>query len=74
MFSFHVKFVQTDSQTNRRTTVKQYAPDLSIQGYKNSHYFCKYVPAFNYSKAVILPPLKTLLASSGGNLYNPFNH
>ena len=26
MLSFHVKFVQTD----RRTTVRQYAPDLSI--------------------------------------------
>ena len=31
MLSFHVKFVQTD----RRTTVKQYAPDLLIQGHKN---------------------------------------
>ena len=30
MLSFHVKFVQTD----RRTTVKQYAPDLSIPGHK----------------------------------------
>ena len=30
MLSFHVKFVQTD----RRTTVKQYAPDLSIRGHK----------------------------------------
>ena len=30
MLSFHVKFVQTDG----RTTVKQYAPDLSIQGQK----------------------------------------
>ena len=30
MLSFHVKFVWTD----RRTTVKQYAPDLLIQGYK----------------------------------------
>ena len=38
MLSFHVKFVQTDRQTNRRTdrqtTVKQYAPNLSIQGQK----------------------------------------
>ena len=30
MLSFHVKFVQTDG----RTTVKQYAPDLSIRGHK----------------------------------------
>ena len=30
MLSFHVKFVQTD----RRTTVKQYAPDLSTRGLK----------------------------------------
>ena len=28
MFSFHIKFVQTD----RRTAVKQYDPDLSIRG------------------------------------------
>ena len=38
MLSFHVKFVQTDGQTDeqtdRQTTVKQYAPDLSIQGMK----------------------------------------
>ena len=33
MLSFHVKFVQTD----RRTTVKQYAPDLSMRGHKNEH-------------------------------------
>ena len=32
MLSFHVKFVQTD----RRTTVKQYVPDLSIRGHKKS--------------------------------------
>ena len=31
MLSFHAKFVQTD----RRTTVKQYATDLSIRGHKN---------------------------------------
>ena len=30
MSSFHVKFVQTD----RRTMVKQYAPDLSMQKHK----------------------------------------
>ena len=43
MLSFHVKFVQTDRQTYRQvdrrtdrgTKVKQYAPDLSIQGHKN---------------------------------------
>ena len=26
MLSFHVKFVQTDRQTDERTTVKQYDP------------------------------------------------
>ena len=31
MLSFHVKFVQTD----RQTTVKQYAPDLLLLGHKN---------------------------------------
>ena len=35
MLSFLVKFVQTDEQTVRRTTVKQYAPDLLIWGHKN---------------------------------------
>ena len=34
MLNFHVKFVQTDGQMDRRTTVKQYAPGLSIRGYK----------------------------------------
>ena len=34
MLSFHVKFVQIDRQTDRRTTVKQYAPDLSMPGHK----------------------------------------
>ena len=32
MVSFHVKFVQTD----RWTTVKQYAPHLSMQGHRNA--------------------------------------
>ena len=40
---FHVKFVQTDGQTDRRTdgltdrwkTLKQYALDLSMRGHKN---------------------------------------
>ena len=32
MLSFHVKLVQTD----RRTMVKQYAPDLWMQGHKNT--------------------------------------
>ena len=37
MLSFHVKFVQrqTDRRMVKRTTVKQYAPDLSIWGHKN---------------------------------------
>ena len=34
MLSFQVKFVQTDRWTDGRTTVKQYAPDLSIRGHK----------------------------------------
>ena len=40
MLSFHVKFVQTDRQmddkrTDRRTPIKQFAPDLSIWGHKS---------------------------------------
>ena len=35
MLSFHVKFVQKDGQMDRQTTVKLYAPNLSIQGHKN---------------------------------------
>ena len=35
MLSFHGKFVETDRQMDRQTTVKQYAPDLSIRGHKN---------------------------------------
>ena len=31
MLSFQIKFVQTD----RQTAVKQYAPNLSMQGHKN---------------------------------------
>ena len=31
MLSFHIKFVQTDQWTK----VKQYAPNLSMQGHKN---------------------------------------
>ena len=34
MLSFHVKFVQTD----RRTMVKQYVPDISIRGHKKTLY------------------------------------
>ena len=38
MLSFHIKFVKadrrTDRQTDGRTTVKQYAPDLSMRGHK----------------------------------------
>ena len=53
MLSFHVKFVQTDRQTDRRTvrrpdgrtdrrtTVKQYAPYLSIRGHKKTPNKCK---------------------------------
>ena len=40
MLSFHVKFVQTDRQTERWITVKQYAPDLSMRRHKNSHLIC----------------------------------
>ena len=35
MLSFHVKFVQTDGRTDRLTTVKQYASNLSIRGHKD---------------------------------------
>ena len=37
MLSFHVKSLdrQTDGRVDRQTKVKQYAPDLSIQGLKN---------------------------------------
>ena len=35
---FQVKFVQTDRQMDRQTTVKQYAPDLSMWGGKNISY------------------------------------
>ena len=35
MLSFHIKFVQTDRWTDRLTTVKQYAPDLLMQGHNN---------------------------------------
>ena len=38
MLSFHVKFLQTDRGTDRRTTVKQYAPDLLIRGHKNKEF------------------------------------
>ena len=31
MLSFHVKFVHADGRTDRRTTVKQYAPNLLIK-------------------------------------------
>ena len=34
MLSFHIKFVQTDGRMDSRTTVKQYAPNLSIWGHK----------------------------------------
>ena len=37
MLSFHVKFVQTDRQTDRWTTVKQYALDISMRGHKKYH-------------------------------------
>ena len=35
MLSFYVKFVLTDRRMDRRIPVKQYAPDLSMQGHKN---------------------------------------
>ena len=39
MLSFHVKFVWTDRQTDRRTMVKQHAPNLSIRGHQNRNSF-----------------------------------
>ena len=49
MLSFHVKFVQTDGRTDRRmdrrTRVKQYAPDLSIRDIKTYHRgYCIVIP------------------------------
>ena len=39
MLSFHVKLLETDRRTDRwtdrRTMVKQHAPDLSMRGHKN---------------------------------------
>ena len=32
--------VRTDGQTDRRTTVKHYAPDLSMQGHKKTDLLC----------------------------------
>ena len=37
MLSFYVNFVQTDRRTDKLTTVKQYAPDLSKWGHKKHH-------------------------------------
>ena len=63
MLSFHVKFCrqtdqqtdhQTDGKTDRQTTLKQYAPDLSIQGHK------KKIPSFS--------PVPTLLSKGVNGL------
>ena len=43
MLSFHVKLVQTD----RQTMIKQYAPDISIQGHENK--LCSMKRIFNAS-------------------------
>ena len=43
MLSFHVKFVQTDGRTDRRTMVKQYAPDLTIWGHKKTYILKVYI-------------------------------
>ena len=41
MLSFHVKFVQTDRRTDRRTTIKQYAPPIfRYGGIKNEIQIC----------------------------------
>ena len=51
MLSFHVTFVQpqTERRTDRRTTVKQYAPNLSIWGHKNIYakLFIKIIESLN---------------------------
>ena len=63
MLSFHVKFVQTDrqtdrqldGQTDRRTTVKQYTPDLSIKGHKKEKRLVTSISSFSkIFKAVFL--------------------
>ena len=40
MLIFRVKVMQTDRRTDRQTTVKQYVPDLSIQGHKKKLVTC----------------------------------
>ena len=47
MLIFHVKFVLTDRRTDRRITLKQYAPNLLIWGHKNTA----------VTKCELIPPL-----------------
>ena len=61
MLSFHVKFVQIDRRTDKRITVKQYAPHLSIRGHKKKSPFIDghkslffIVPANKLSKQNVL--------------------
>ena len=66
MLSFHVKFLQTDRQMDRRTMVKQYTPDLSIRGHKKGELLDTSLPAFSplptifFLKAFFLEVFKTL--------------
>ena len=47
MLSFQVRF-SVDRRTDRRTPVKQYAPDLSMQGHKKLDW--SRLKAFAYNK------------------------
>ena len=70
MSRFHIKFVQaqtdgrTDRQTNRQTTVKQYAPDLSIRGHKKMPMFVwrALAPIFVLTY-LLATPIQNLMAS-----------
>ena len=48
MLSFHVKFVQR--QMDGRTTVKQYASNLSMRGNKNSNYNTLHNPRWSITQ------------------------
>ena len=62
MLSFHVKFVQTERRTDRRTTVKQYAPIFRYGGIRrksipleNDHGFYRLQGSFNLTLCQTIP-------------------
>ena len=77
MLSFHVKFVQTDRRLDRRTTVKHYAPDLSIRGHKNKKAIepCSLKRGLLYLQHGINPGQSELYvqADLGGNILQMVN-